>query len=59
MIQIIKQTYEEEVAMYMKLPKKKLVEMLVTCHIIMDEEPKWNVYEVKLPKHKATANKKK
>jgi hypothetical protein len=36
MIQIIQQTDEEKMAMYMKLPKKKIIEMLIQCNKILD-----------------------
>lgn len=32
MIQVIQQTREEKIAMYMKLPKKKLAELLCNCN---------------------------
>ena len=32
MLQVIKQSYNEEMVMYMKLPKKKLSEMLIECN---------------------------
>lgn len=32
MMQVIEQTHDEKMAMYMKLPKKKLVEMLISCN---------------------------
>lgn len=34
MLQIVEQTHEEKVKMYMKLPKKKIVEMLIACNTI-------------------------
>ena len=36
MVQIVQQTREEKIAMYMKLPKKQLAEMLYNCHIILN-----------------------
>jgi len=36
MIQKVEQTHEAQVKMYMKLPKKKLVEMLIGCNIILN-----------------------
>jgi len=35
-MQIVKQTNKEKTAMYMKLPKKKLVEMLINCNDVLD-----------------------
>ena len=35
MVQIIEQTDEEKLAMYMRLPKKKLAEMLIECNKII------------------------
>lgn len=32
MVQIVEQTHEEKLAMYMKLSKKELVEMLISCN---------------------------
>lgn len=41
MLRVIEQTEEEQVAMYMKLPKKKLAEMLVECNrVISQMKPK-------------------
>ncbi len=39
MLQIIEQTKEEKVAMYMKLPKKQIVEMLINCNDIITALP--------------------
>ncbi len=36
MMQIVKQTDEEKIPMYLKLPKKRLAEMLVNCNNIID-----------------------
>ena len=36
MIQILEQTHEERVEMYMKLTKKELVSMLIECNKIID-----------------------
>ena len=36
MIQVIKQTRKEKIKMYMKVPKKKLIEMLINCNEILD-----------------------
>ena len=36
MMQIIEQSKEEKMAMYMKLPKKKLAEMLINCNEVLD-----------------------
>lgn len=35
-MQIIEQTKEEKMAMYMKLPKKQLVEMLIESNRVLD-----------------------
>ena len=35
-MQVIQQTDEEKMAMYMKLPKKKIIEMLIQCNKILD-----------------------
>lgn len=37
MLQVIKQTKEEQFKMYMKLPKKELIEMLIESNRIIDE----------------------
>lgn len=34
-MQVIEQTHEEKMAMYMKLPKKKLIEMLIQCNLLL------------------------
>jgi len=39
MIQIVKQTHEEKLAMYMKCSKKKLAEMLIACNDIIEDIP--------------------
>jgi hypothetical protein len=39
MMQIIEQTYEEKVKMYMKLSKKELTQMLIHCNDIIDAIP--------------------
>lgn len=36
MNQIIPQTDEEKMAMYMKLPKEKIIEMLIQCNKFID-----------------------
>lgn len=36
MMQIIQQTDEEKMVMYLKLPKKKIIEMLIQCNKILD-----------------------
>lgn len=41
MLQVIQQSKEEKVKMYMKLSKKKLVEMLIECNRIIDAMPKF------------------
>ena len=35
-MQIIQQTDEEKMAMYMKLPKKEIIAMLIQCNKILD-----------------------
>jgi len=35
MFQIVEQTHEEKIAMYMKLTKAQLAEMLVNCNIAL------------------------
>ncbi len=37
MVQIVEQTKEEKLAMYMKLTKKELAEMLINCNEIIDK----------------------
>ena len=37
MIQIVKQTHDEKVKMYMKNTKKELIEMLIQCNLILDQ----------------------
>jgi urease beta subunit len=37
MMQIVEQTHEEKLAMYMKLPKKQLAEMLIECNTLLDK----------------------
>lgn len=36
MMQIIQQTDEEKMAMYMKLPKKEIIAMLIQCNKMLD-----------------------
>lgn len=36
MIQIVEQTHEEKVAMYMKLSKKELIEMLIQANLVLE-----------------------
>lgn len=38
MIQIVQQTDEEKMAMYMKLPKKKIIEMLIQCNKMLENK---------------------
>ena len=38
MVQVIDQTDQEKLAMYMKMPKKKIAEMLIQCNKILDAE---------------------
>lgn len=37
-MRIIKQTDKEKIAMYMKVPKKKLAEMLIQCNKVLDAQ---------------------
>lgn len=37
MYQIIEQTEEEKIAMYMKMPKKQIIKMLLNCNRLIDE----------------------
>jgi urease beta subunit len=37
MMQIVEQTHEEKLAMYMKLPKKQLAKMLIECNTLLDK----------------------
>ena len=39
MMQVIEQTHEETVAMYMKCSKKELAEMLATCNEALRSRP--------------------
>ncbi len=39
MLQVIEQTKEEKMAMYMKQPKNKLAEMLIQCNEIIQSRP--------------------
>ena len=36
MMQVIEQTHEEKMKMYMKLPKKEIIAMLIQCNKILD-----------------------
>jgi hypothetical protein len=36
MLQVIQQTREEQEKMYMKLPKKDLVDLLINCQELLD-----------------------
>jgi len=38
MIQIVNQTDKQKMVMYMKLPKRKLINMLIQCNKIFDTE---------------------
>lgn len=38
MIQVIEQTHEEKMAMYMKEPKKDLAAMLIQCNKLLDAQ---------------------
>ncbi len=44
MVQIIEQTREEKLAMYMKLPKKEIAEMLINCNDLIHTLTKNNKY---------------
>lgn len=44
-MQIIKQTHEEKVAMYMKLPKEKIIEMLIASNEAIDRMRSYCVCE--------------
>ena len=35
-MQIIEQTLKQKMAMYMKLPKKKIIEMLIECNRVLE-----------------------
>ena len=35
-MQVVEQTHDEKVAMYMKCTKKQLIEMLIECHRLLD-----------------------
>jgi len=37
-MQILKQSHEEKMAMFMKCTKKKLAEMLITCNDLLDKK---------------------
>ena len=39
MLQILEQTHEEKVKMYMKSTKLELIEMLIQCNLILDSRP--------------------
>ena len=39
MIQVVEQTHEEKVAMYMKSTKRELIEMLIECNRHLDSRP--------------------
>jgi len=49
MMQIVEQTHEEKVAMYMKLPKEELIEMLIECNNILHKRP---MVEYNIKEHK-------
>ena len=46
MIQVIEQTHEQKMAMYMKMPKKKIAEMLIQCNLIIDAQSRAGEYFV-------------
>lgn len=37
-MQVVEQTYEEKVAMYMKCTKKELIAMLIQCNLLLRPE---------------------
>lgn len=43
-MQVIQQTDEEKMAMYMKMPKKKLAEMLIQCNKVLDAQYRGKVF---------------
>lgn len=45
MLQIVEQTEEEKMAMYMKFPKKKLIEMFIECNKFIDLHMKLELYK--------------
>jgi hypothetical protein len=58
MMQIVEQTHEEKLAMYMKLPKKQLAEMLIYCNefIERNEDETVDYKEFTLSSNELTAN---
>lgn len=38
MVQIVKQSHKQKVAMYMKLSKKELIAMLINCNEILNNQ---------------------
>lgn len=54
MMQIVKQTKEEKIKMYMKCPKKQLAEMLWSCNVIIDSlTPKVKTSQIKQSNRKS------
>lgn len=45
-MQVIEQTHEQKMAMYMKLPKKKLIEMLIQCNLLLEARSQAGEYFV-------------
>lgn len=43
MVNVIEQSHEEKMAMYMKLPKKQIIEMLINCNQILESKPTMDV----------------
>lgn len=41
MMQVVKQTDEEKMVMYMKCPKKQLAQMLIQCNKILDSRSEY------------------
>lgn len=57
-MQIVEQTEKERVKMYMKLPKKKIIEMLIECNNIIygianEKSHKNNVYGIDSSIHRS------
>ena len=46
MIQIVEQTKEEKVAIFIKLPKREIIEMLINCNDIITGLTKSNSYDL-------------
>lgn len=46
MMQVIEQTHDEKMKMYMKCSKKKIIEMLIECNRILDAQSQAGEYFV-------------